>query len=266
MQKISFGYIYKTTNLVNNRIYIGQKKGEFNSDYLGSGILLKQAINKDGKNNFKLDVIVYAEDKNKLDELEKYYITKYREIFGKETLYNLADGGGGFAGNHTNDTKKKMSLSRIGHTVSEETRKKIGKANSIALRGKPINHKFDCGCAICRTKRGETKEQNKGENNGMFGKHFKHTKETIEKIKQTKAKYPYSHSKEAIEKIKMANLKRASNINYVHPMLGKHLSEEQCKMISIKTKEAMWKPEIRKKYLEAYSRRIFKKKVNSKTD
>jgi len=42
-----YGYIYKTTNLINNWIYIGQKKKiKFDHNYYGSGIHLKNAINK----------------------------------------------------------------------------------------------------------------------------------------------------------------------------------------------------------------------------
>ena len=41
-----YGYIYKTTNTVNNKIYIGQKKSEIflKESYLGSGKYLKNAI------------------------------------------------------------------------------------------------------------------------------------------------------------------------------------------------------------------------------
>ena len=42
----NYGYIYKTTNLIENKIYIGQKKGFFHSNYYGSGIYLKSAIKK----------------------------------------------------------------------------------------------------------------------------------------------------------------------------------------------------------------------------
>ena len=35
-----YGYIYKTTNLVNGKIYVGQHKGEFTEDYIGSGTSL----------------------------------------------------------------------------------------------------------------------------------------------------------------------------------------------------------------------------------
>ena len=45
-----FGYIYKTTNLINNKIYIGQHKSEkFEPNkYIGSGVVLLKAINKYG--------------------------------------------------------------------------------------------------------------------------------------------------------------------------------------------------------------------------
>lgn len=198
-----YGYIYKTTNLINNKIYIGQHIGKFNNNYLGSGRKIGQAIKNYGKNNFKVEFLISAKNKFSLDKLEKYYIKEYRKKIDNALIYNISDGGfsiGPFK--HTEETKKKMSLSRMGHSVSKETRKKIGKANSIALKGKSLKHKIDCSCCVCRAKRGETKEQNKGQNNGMFGKHYKHTEKTKEKIRKTKAKYPYRHSKERREKIR----------------------------------------------------------------
>lgn len=43
-----FGYIYKTTNLVNNKIYIGQKCSDtfLHEKYLGSGHMLQKAVRK----------------------------------------------------------------------------------------------------------------------------------------------------------------------------------------------------------------------------
>lgn len=46
-------YVYLTTNLVNNKKYIGQHYGEVTDSYIGSGSILKKAIEKYGKNNFK---------------------------------------------------------------------------------------------------------------------------------------------------------------------------------------------------------------------
>ena len=89
------GYIYKTTNLLNKKIYVGQKQGNFSPEYYGSGFLITKALDKYGKNNFSIKVIAYAKNKKKLDLLEKLYIKKYREIFGKNKLYNISKGGTG---------------------------------------------------------------------------------------------------------------------------------------------------------------------------
>ena len=48
--------IYKTTNLVNGKIYIGKDKNN-NPSYLGSGKILKLAIKKYGKENFTKETI-----------------------------------------------------------------------------------------------------------------------------------------------------------------------------------------------------------------
>lgn len=58
-----YGYIYKTTNLINGKIYIGQMHITIflGNKYLGSGKILKQAINKDGYNNFVVDLLEEVE-------------------------------------------------------------------------------------------------------------------------------------------------------------------------------------------------------------
>lgn len=45
-----YGYIYKTTNLLNGKIYVGQHKAEkFEPDkYLGSGTIFLEALQKYG--------------------------------------------------------------------------------------------------------------------------------------------------------------------------------------------------------------------------
>ena len=52
------GYIYKTTNLINKKIYIGQHTADkFDTNYLGSGLLITKAINEYGKANFKVELL-----------------------------------------------------------------------------------------------------------------------------------------------------------------------------------------------------------------
>lgn len=89
-----YGYIYKTTNLLNNKIYIGQKKSnEFlHEKYLGSGKYLLNSIRKHGKENFKVELIDTANSKEELSQLEIYYISKYNAT-DVNIGYNIAKGG-----------------------------------------------------------------------------------------------------------------------------------------------------------------------------
>ena len=144
-------YIYLIVNKVNTKTYVGQRKSskEWHEDkYMGSGKILKQAINKYGIKNFEKFLIQYCYSKEETDKAEKFWIAEYRRRGKAE--YNITDGGtGGNLGEevarlisetnkgnqnhkgkrHTEDAKKKMSESKKGHKVSEETRKKISETN-----------------------------------------------------------------------------------------------------------------------------------------
>ena len=88
------GYIYKTTNLKNGKIYIGQhvaSKFEPNK-YIGSGCLFKAALKYYGNSNFKCELLATCNSINELNELEKYYI-KYYNAQDRSIGYNIADGG-----------------------------------------------------------------------------------------------------------------------------------------------------------------------------
>jgi len=61
MENQIYHLVYLTTNLINNKIYIGVHS-TYNLDdgYLGSGIGIKNAIKKYGKQNFKRQIIHYC--------------------------------------------------------------------------------------------------------------------------------------------------------------------------------------------------------------
>jgi hypothetical protein len=85
--------IYKTTNLLNGKYYIGLDTRN-NPNYLGSGKILKQAIRKSGRDNFKKEIL---EKCNTLEELrcrEIYWILYYNSRDSK-VGYNIAEGGKG---------------------------------------------------------------------------------------------------------------------------------------------------------------------------
>lgn len=108
-----YGYIYKTTNKVNNKIYVGKKcSGVFlGNDYMGSGTLITRAIKKYGKDQFSVVLLEECMSEEHLCEQEKYWI-KELDAQNSNIGYNLADGGQGGA-------------ARRGHPMSEETKQKM---------------------------------------------------------------------------------------------------------------------------------------------
>lgn len=85
--------IYKTTNLINGKSYIG-KDTKNNKNYLGSGSLLKAAIKKYGKENFTKEILEVCNTHIELKEREKFWIEYYSAI-NDSMYYNIRPGGDG---------------------------------------------------------------------------------------------------------------------------------------------------------------------------
>lgn len=127
-----FGYIYKTTNKVDGKIYIGQKKSNMflKNAYHGSGLYLLRAVEKYGKENFETHLIEWCETKEKLDERERYWI-KTLNTRDPNIGYNIAEGGegsngGGFKGHkHTEETINKISNSMHQYNQTHRKGKKM---------------------------------------------------------------------------------------------------------------------------------------------
>lgn len=83
--------IYKTTNLVNGKFYVG-KDVDNDSSYFGSGKILKHAIKKYGKHNFKKEILEVCSSLDELNDREKFWISELNAI---ENGYNLTEGGTG---------------------------------------------------------------------------------------------------------------------------------------------------------------------------
>lgn len=110
--------IYKTTNKVNGKIYIG-KNATDNPDYLGSGQYLKRAIKKYGRDSFIKEIIETCYDDKTLDERERYWIAFYGST-NREIGYNLTDGG---TGGNTNKHKTPEEKAAVRERMSEGQRK-----------------------------------------------------------------------------------------------------------------------------------------------
>jgi hypothetical protein len=92
MQKQKHFLIYKITNLINNKIYIGQHvTTNIDDSYMGSGDHIKNAIKKYGLENFKKEIIAECSSFEEMNELEKKLVN--HEFVQNPNTYNHSIGG-----------------------------------------------------------------------------------------------------------------------------------------------------------------------------
>lgn len=136
--------VYKTTNLINNKIYIGvHSTDNLDDGYIGSGRYFLKAVNKHGYSNFKKEIIQDFKFLTDALNLEKYIVNE--DFIKREDNYNLALGGnqGAKGIKHSKDSINKRSKTKTGirKPLSEETKIKIGLANKGKLKGKTSSFK-----------------------------------------------------------------------------------------------------------------------------
>ena len=107
--------IYKTTNLINGKIYVGQDSKN-NFEYLGSGNLIRRSVKKYGKENFKKEILCECKTKEELNEREIYWIKKLKSQ-NKNIGYNITDGGNQIS--TVKSVKEKISQTLKGKKNSE---------------------------------------------------------------------------------------------------------------------------------------------------
>ena len=135
--------IYMIRNVVNNRVYIGQTGQSFKRRYWmhlwklnnnqHDNIILQRAWNKYGQECFVFEVVEVVTDKTRLDSLETSYIQNYKKSGGSYNILDVASTRRGIpmsekakrlvgeknrvhmnGKKHSDETKRRMSLSRIG--------------------------------------------------------------------------------------------------------------------------------------------------------
>jgi group I intron endonuclease len=154
-------YIYKITNIVNNKCYIGKTglttiierwKEHCRMADNGADYYFHRAIRKYGKEAFGVKILKKFEyhDSRKLNHAERYFIKKYKSNDPRYG-YNMTEGGDGLTnpvpevrkkigkanqGNkycvgfhHTKETRKNMSKANQGRKDSEETKRKKSESN-----------------------------------------------------------------------------------------------------------------------------------------
>ena len=110
--------VYLTTNIINNKIYVGvHSTFKENDGYLGTGLGIKYAIQKYGKENFKRQILFYCLTDIDAYNIEKQIVNVY--FIKRKDVYNNITGG---------------QLSSIGRKVSNETRLKLSKPKSESTK------------------------------------------------------------------------------------------------------------------------------------
>jgi hypothetical protein len=224
MAKI-YGIIYKATNKINGKSYIGQtirslreRVSRHITDALGEkyGMYFHKAIRKYNKENFEWEIIKECNSLEELNKAEVELIKKYNS-FGDG--YNLTGGGEGVVGfKHKEETKKKMSENRA--DISGKNNPNYGK------RGKDSPNYGKHPTEETRRKMSESQQ---GEKNPMYGKHRseKAKKKQSESMKGEKnPMYGKFRTEETKRKISKANTKKYIIITpenekiFVHGLIG----------------------------------------------
>ena len=194
--------VYRTTNLINSKIYIGcHKTTDLNDGYLGSGKLLRSAIKKYGIENFKKETLQIFDNPEEMFEMESVLVNE--EFIGRKDTYNLKEGGKAnwYYLNEfywTNEKRiehnrryspfkdkewqenNKENLKKWSKSGGEEYKKKYGNESfGIGFTGK--THTQESRDKISKTKK--EKGDQIGERNSQYGK--KKSDKEKDRIKET---------------------------------------------------------------------------------
>ena len=86
--------IYQITNRLNKKFYVGKHKTENkNDEYFGSGLLLKHAVKKYGKENFSKEILFECLSLEEMNQKETDIVDE--EFVARDDTYNIKLGGQG---------------------------------------------------------------------------------------------------------------------------------------------------------------------------
>lgn len=140
--------VYKITNKVNNKVYIGITNQGSGARYrhhwyesrIGEPSPIHRSMAKYGEENFTLEIIDFADTYDELKEKEKYWIKQYNST-DRTKGYNLTEGGDGtFGKKHSEETKDKIRQKALGRKHSEETKKKMSESRTGIVSEKKKKH------------------------------------------------------------------------------------------------------------------------------
>ena len=200
-----FHFIYKTTNTLTGKYYIGMHSTDVIDDgYLGSGKRLRYSVRKYGAENHKREILEFVETREKLRAREAEVVSL--DEIAKEDCMNLiigGEGGGGLSGekhyqsfieagmNNFYKTKEKREqtlsekrqnpewLSQNRDRVSEALKNRYASGAEGTFKGK--THTDETKRKMSNAKKGK----GTGSNNSQFGTCWITRNSENKKIKKT---------------------------------------------------------------------------------
>lgn len=134
-----YNYFYKITNTKSGEYYFGvHSTDDLDDGYLGSGTRIKEAIEKEGKENFNKEIIKFFSTITEALEEEARVVTK--DLVDDPMCYNMVLGGGGYDNNSLTVIDKELGIKVV--ITSEEYQENKDRYESLV----------------------------EGKNNGMYGK------------------------------------------------------------------------------------------------
>ena len=203
--------IYKITNTVNNKNYIGCHKTEdVNDGYMGSGKILKRAIKKYGLDSFTKEILHNCNNSEDMFSMESELVNE--DFVADRNTYNLKEGGyGGF--DHVNGSEfdyhnpgNWSDIAKLNHSLnglksakrnikngtgfqgfSKKERQEIAKKTENVLREKYPNWTFGGKEHTAETKAKMSKShkgKHTGSKNSQYGTMWITNDEVNKKIKK----------------------------------------------------------------------------------
>lgn len=172
MEKI-YHFIYKTTNIINNKYYIGMHStNNLEDGYIGSGKILRNSIKKYGKENFRINILEFLSNRKSL--IDKEIETVNDSLLIDENCMNIKNGGnGGFS----------LEQTKNGRKITDDFLKNKYGDNFRSIIIKKYHESLSDDEKLIRSnkiKEGQIKIEF---NHATFNKN--HTSESIEKMKLT---------------------------------------------------------------------------------
>jgi len=245
------GCVYVAKNVINSKLYIGKTKKTLESrrtvhEKEANDIermnqrwcsALRNALRKHGFDSFDWIPLFWSDDNDELCRIEKLFIKALRTKAPHG--YNLTDGGDGFTGRHTDETKEKIRQASI-RTWTPERRKRT------------IQTLKDMGHKPPAPKVGHKQPEETKKKISETLKGHKHSEETKKKISKALKEghrsgriKPPKLSEEGREKLRAATTAAVKGITY-EERLGKEAADKLKAKRSKQWKGRTWTSEQRK--------------------